>query len=491
MSLTSGKLRIYITSDNKRYTTPPSPTLPAPQSPTQEWHMLKTLQLTRPATCMVYIQAKEELWIACESKIVMVNDRTEMVEYHVDIKHALNFVVHPKKPKIKSIVHNEGCVWVLLHRSSIILEYDAEMGILTHVINCDELNPLGMVISRYITMHDRPLPVQEELRPSSESGKSLDSEELETWIEDTEYESDSQSDSENNVPGDKTSSFSPGKDSAASEARASRIKDRRSKGKSNILPELPPKVGKPPSGLSQPRSTPPNPPPRKSALLRQNKEEPTENQTSSRGIDVGHGIKQPSAIPEKKTLDAPPLPPKISTREHSKSVPGLESSIQRKSDPIEPPPVPPERAKNKSKTLPLTPSPSLGSDFQANTVNSIICVGDSLWLGRSCGDIVIVNIKSNSSPGFEHGRVIAHMKPEPSECETAVQETHEVVSLMLLGCLVICLTCSDSSHSEISAWEAYSGQNIQQIQSYWSVRPDQKASHDSQCEALVTDLGVI
>ena len=336
--MTSGKLRIYITSDNKRYTTPPSPTLPAPQSPTQEWHMLKTLQLTRPATCMVYIQAKEELWIACESKIVMVNDHTEMVEYHVDIKHALNFVVHPKKPKIKSIVHNEGCVWVLLHRSSIILEYDAEMGILTHVINCDELNPLGMVISRYITMHDRPLPIQEEVRPSSESGKSLDSEELESWIEDTEYESDSQSDSENNVPGkegaliENLSSFSPGKASAASEARASRIKDRQSKGKSNILPELPPKVGKPPSGLSQPRSTPPNPPPRKSALLRQNKV-PTENQTSSIGVDVGHGINRPSAIPEKKTSDAPPLPPKISTREHSKSVPGLESSIQRKSDP--------------------------------------------------------------------------------------------------------------------------------------------------------------
>ncbi|KAK3096675.1 hypothetical protein FSP39_002282 [Pinctada imbricata] len=471
VSLSNGKLKIYKSSEKKERFVPPS----SPRSSSRisdDWQFAKTLHLSRgskAASTMAFIPVKGELWIGCGNEIVIVNDSTELVEQRIALSHAQRYLRSHRDFRVAEVVYDNGSVWVLVDDSSIILEYDAEMGILIHVIDCDAQNPLGMAISNYVSEPsggpEKSLKDGLLSNSDSSSGESLNDDELDRWI-------DSGSDPEDTC-GKKRQSTQV--DSKSGKVLYSRD--------SEEPPPLPPKTGKSTSETLKRTSADYKKPPKKL-------NEVTSNRTSisEEGVhkNSGSAMNQDLRGPKLQALSSqctPPLPPKI---KESRNSPGERRSCSS-SLPSQPPAVP-LRTFLKAQTLPAGIVSSQNSAYlDSTTISSMICVGDSLWIGRKCGDIVVVNIKSNSSLNYEHGRVMACMKPKYSEEETFDTE-YKTETLLLVGSLVISLANEDDSSTKIMAWEAYDTHDVYKVQNYWSMKPEKKrTSMDEDVETEILE----
>ena len=95
-------------------------------------------------------------------------------------------------------------------------------------------------------------------------------------------------------------------------------------------------------------------------------------------------------------------------------------------------------------------------------VCSMVHVGDTLWVGRNCGDILIVNVGQRNS--FQYSEVIAILKVSSS----APDLSKDVNVLLLTGNSVVSFSKTGSRKGEVMTWEPYTSQDIQRIQSYWS-----------------------
>lgn len=106
---------------------------------------------------------------------------------------------------------------------------------------------------------------------------------------------------------------------------------------------------------------------------------------------------------------------------------------------------------------------SLGMDASVK-VCSMVHVGDTLWVGRNCGDILIVNVGQRNS--FQYCEVIAILKVSSSAPDLG----KDVTVLLSTGNSVVSFSKTGSRKGEVMTWEPYTSQDVQRIQSYWSWR---------------------
>jgi hypothetical protein len=106
---------------------------------------------------------------------------------------------------------------------------------------------------------------------------------------------------------------------------------------------------------------------------------------------------------------------------------------------------------------------SLGMDAPVK-VCSMVHVGDTLWVGRNCGDILIVNVGQRNS--FQYCEVIAILKVSSSAPDLG----KDVNVLLSTGNSVVSFSKTGSRKGEVMTWEPYTSQDVQRIQSYWSWR---------------------
>ncbi|XP_048737830.1 leucine-rich repeat serine/threonine-protein kinase 1-like isoform X4 [Ostrea edulis] len=317
------------------------------------WHLKKTLRLSkRTASCMTFVKETEEMWCGCGSEIVIISNRTEMIEKRIEINKECQAMLQNDIPDIIEMVYMDNRVWALLNNSSEILEFDTEMGILTHILRCDQINPHRMVVSKYFSgngINVQARPISRKVSLSSDSGDNISSGEFDQWFDNHSKKSSDSADVDNGVP-----------------------------------PPLP------------------------------------ERRTSA---------------PQQPVL-SPPLPPRRPT------------------------------VTNKSRTLPVNTQSGSQSPFVRRNrhpkVNSIVGVGDSLWVGRSCGDILIINIKSTSQ--YQHGCVMAVMH---NYCNKQ-HISHEVEKLVAVDDLIFSVIKADSKYTEVTSWEAYDASKIQKLEQIWT-----------------------
>nr|XP_022329878.1 leucine-rich repeat serine/threonine-protein kinase 1-like isoform X4 [Crassostrea virginica] len=343
------------------------------------WHLKKTLRLSkRTASCIVFVEETDELWCGCRTEIVMVSNKTEMIERRIEIHQDCQALLQNKLPDVIKLVHMDSRVWALLDNSSEILEFDTELGILTHILKCDQINPHKMVVSKYFndnSIQVQAQPISRKLSASSESGEDISSGEFDKWFDD---------------------------------------------------------------------------------------------QSSTLSVQ-GNGEKNsPPPVPERCASVSYPQNPPVS------------------------PPIPPRRPTiigGKSRTLPARSSPPAPSPPLPRSrhpiVNSVVGVGDSLWVGRSSGDILIINVKSSAQ--CQHGCVMAVMK---SHCNKP-HIMHEVEKLVKVENLIYSVLKADSKYTELIAWEAYDASKIQKLEQIWARPKSTVFIRNSDNSDNVVDMGEI
>lgn len=339
------------------------------------WHLKKTLRLSkRTASCIVFVEETDELWCGCRTEIVMVSNKTEMIERRIEIHQDCQALLQNKLPDVIKLVHMDSRVWALLDNSSEILEFDTELGILTHILKCDQINPHKMVVSKYFndnSIQVQAQPISRKLSASSESGEDISSGEFDKWFDDQSSTLSVQGNGEKNSP-----------------------------------PPVPERC----ASVSYPQNPPVSPP-----------------------------------IPPRRPTKTRTLPPRSSPPAHSPPLP-------RSRHPI---------------------------------VNSVVGVGDSLWVGRSNGDILIINVKSSAQ--CQHGCVMAVMK---SHCNKP-HITHEVEKLVKVENLIFSVLKADSKYTELIAWEAYDASKIQKLEQIWARPKSTVFIRNSDNSDNVVDMGEI
>ncbi|XP_060064083.1 leucine-rich repeat serine/threonine-protein kinase 1-like [Ylistrum balloti] len=123
------------------------------------------------------------------------------------------------------------------------------------------------------------------------------------------------------------------------------------------------------------------------------------------------------------------------------------------------------------------PSMSRRYSLSNIVINSICIVGDTIWISRNRGDILIICTLNYES--FKKGEVIAILNCRNDHYQVkgkveTVQESqtgHCVVeSLLCVNDLVVTVIRDNLTRSHLVGWEAYSCTNIANIRRYWKVR---------------------
>ena len=141
------------------------------------------------------------------------------------------------------------------------------------------------------------------------------------------------------------------------------------------------------------------------------------------------------------------------------------TSCERKGGNLVAPDVQPEIDTRPKIRIPSSESEtsSLGMDAPVK-VCSMVHVGDTLWVGRNCGDILIVNVGQRNS--FQYCEVIAILKVSSSAPDLG----KDVNVLLSTRNSVVSFSKTGSRKGEVMTWEPYTSQDVQRIQSYWSWR---------------------
>ena len=135
------------------------------------------------------------------------------------------------------------------------------------------------------------------------------------------------------------------------------------------------------------------------------------------------------------------------------------------------------------------------------TCTSLVVVGNSLWVGRSCGDICVVNIsehKTDNSINPDYGKVIADMYDVHNKYRGT--RTPVRVQLVPLGKYVMAAyTLSDERGSEVEvvAWDKLTVKDIEQVEGYWQgvsklekqTVQNQAQAHDTVSTASLQSIG--
>lgn len=149
--------------------------------------------------------------------------------------------------------------------------------------------------------------------------------------------------------------------------------------------------------------------------------------------------------------------------------------------PVRRPPSPPPRASiHYGQDLPGNTTPNRGGTLPAEArrhsiseviINSVEVVGDTIWVSRNRGDILIVCTSSYQS--FRKGDVIAVLDCKTERADS-MMDCSVVESILCINNVVVTLIRGNLTSSHLLAWEAYCCPHISNIRRYWKVKTDEE-----------------
>ncbi|KAL3867461.1 hypothetical protein ACJMK2_044663 [Sinanodonta woodiana] len=469
---------------------------------------------------MVLLDDKEELWVATENYLEVINTRIFKVESEKRISlNKLRHLGDTRDILISQMVQINNGVFCLIAHSSNVLRLDKETYQCTHMFSLDVLKPTGQVVSREFKETQENSCAINEDRVRAQS-VFIDSKIVNDRIKhqsihfmqflqlydetaadtkpenaDEEHSKISRDDPENEDEKAEEDVFdenSLGVLVATRSMKLSRMSNQLSSGSINVTEE---KIDdhssieiKVPTSVNV--TTPPPLPKRNSRI-------------------AGHGD-----IP-------PPLPERPAVKRHTSNAEESCGTIQKPWDasgknlsvlkyhrPAPPPPpddvrlsqdlppAPPPRTKPHRIPTPhprsshglyklrpgsTTSLPSFGSQRNSSAniqVTSIACVSGSLWLGRNLGDICIVSLQDNERNGqncnFGEVMAVLHDINHKERHQRLSGSMNQYVELAVAGGCVVEVIKVDGS-ADIVTWEPYNEMDILRVRSYWEkIREEEK-----------------
>jgi hypothetical protein len=190
--------------------------------------------------------------------------------------------------------------------------------------------------------------------------------------------------------------------------------------------------------------------------------------------------RNPGEEREEEEVERKPIPPPRPSRRCS-DLNSIEGRIRRLSDVNSmesgrrTPPLPPRARTLDNQQNPIIykrPSKSLPNftrsvGFEID-ITSILIVKDSLWVGRSCGDICIVSIDRSNPDLVGYSKVVADMYDLNSKFRAG--KTIQGVQLVKTGDnIAAAYKLSDGMESEvqIAFWDSYGVQDVRRVDKYW------------------------
>ncbi|KAL5004043.1 hypothetical protein ScPMuIL_017499 [Solemya velum] len=483
-----------------------------PSSPTKKvfggWYEKKSLQLCKgSASCMVIEQTKSELWVGCSNQIVIVNTDTLLVETKLDI--LFRKIGNRHFPRnVSNLVYSGDRIWCQILGSAEILEFDSKEHLLLHTFECSKTFPLYSVLTDVppdtltveldsqavgrSTDHDEvcqktersTLAMKDDVGVCCDAAVELNCETESPFMErganrhpagEIKPEQDSFCDSYVKIIELPIGVFHEDPSVRTTRNNASVLHDLKELEK-EFLSKTPCSVRsgndeKSPENLSLPPPIPPKnrlkPNERKSSYYHTNSE------CNNNDSDVP--LPKPFTLPlEKRTAFrhktiSQACPSKVfSTGDNLPPIPPPSPRhLTRTGSDVPPPEVPPRSNR------PLTPQvPKLETSFFLHQrqiiVKSLAVVGNTLWVGRSSGDILIINLSSNSN--FEEKEVIGILKPVHQINSEANNGSRQIMKLLHVGHLVVSMDANfncENCSTRIVAWEDYDSNQIYNINQYW------------------------
>lgn len=102
-------------------------------------------------------------------------------------------------------------------------------------------------------------------------------------------------------------------------------------------------------------------------------------------------------------------------------------------------------------------------------VNSLESVGGSIWIGRSNGDVCVINTRLPTAGQSNCGKVVAIFENKLRQYTVSIDEKVKLVKAGKYVVATYSVTGMDStaSHTEIALWDAFDAEDVERIQSYW------------------------
>ena len=462
---------------------------------------------SRKLFCMVFTKDNQEIWVSQNHCLDVIDTKSFMV----DKSKTISLRILLSEDQIQQIgdissgmnvvqmVRSPGRVWCLLKSSPFILEFCEETYNCLSVLKCDEEMLLNNNVRKVLDFDEATHGTYHQLQRSGDTPDSSNSEEegyIPPWTASAEGGVDDDNNDDDNDDNDGIyQEMYCGKTFEESGQR------RRMTSTRQALPRF----------KDSQEETPPVPLRRKAPPV---PERPSSN-ISSPGVQARNSDTVPS-LSEEKVAGAPPVPKRTTSkaepvpmrREVRPPVPSRTFPRDTRPPPIIdgdiPPPVP-DRASTLPKTHSsgsqkglgsggrhssgpeLSPKPLFNTKSQFGQeskqfehksklskfsiiVSSIEGVGNSLWVGRSNGEVCVVDIRSPTAGQLNCGKVVAVFENKLRRYSVL---SDEIVKLMKAGKYVVATysgTASDivESQTEIALWDAVDVNDVERIQSYWT-----------------------
>lgn len=444
MALHNGRLQVYLPTTKESVTRPLKARSVVSETIHSGWYLGKTMQLTNfTMSCVTHVPCQKEMWFGCEKEIVVITTDHLLVEGRIKLGN--RFPKHNRN-NIQSLVYWDERVWCLLQDTAVLLEFDVHLRRPTHIFNCEDPHPMKMNVANYISnlseqesgeiedcVFDHNLDISDDLKRSRPN--TLDSIELEQWAESILPEG-STDESESDDDFEMVQTEGQGQIITGQ----SKLTEEPSPGSSQNLSNL---------------ATPPVPPPRRRSA-------------ENRDSDITN-IPPPVPSRTKLASHSELSVPKVPVRK-AQSISAINEDTSK------------EMLMTKSSTLPNISS----RVHQMNKINidSAIIVKDTLWVGRSNGDILVINMNQNNKNICEHGEVISVLyRRNNDDHKTDVS----VETLVLVGDLVVSFVKENLIRTDLIAWESYGSSEINNVQEYWaSVRKEESKITKAKKQKVVT-----
>ncbi|KAK3595142.1 hypothetical protein CHS0354_028574 [Potamilus streckersoni] len=484
---------------------------------------------------MILLEDREEVWVATENYIEVINTRIFKVESERRISlNKLGHLCDTSDVLIRQMVQINNGVFCLIANSSIVLRLNVETYQCTHMFSLDVLKPTGQVVSKefHDTRVDSCATAEDKVRAKSVFVGSK------MTIYDT-----------NKNPSDNFKQFLQLYDKAAAETKSKNADEEHFKIREDD-PEHEEEEDKDGDSLEALVST-------HSMKLSRSLDQLSASISSDinvtdRGVRDDHestDIKVPPPLPKRNSkvaghVDIPPPLPERSVKRHTLTVKEYYPTVPRPSNASgkivselrhhrPPPPVPDNAAKtllgqdlppqppprNKIRRIPPKPPksshnlhnlrpgsttslPAFGSQRNSSAsiqVTSVAAVNGSLWLGRNLGDICIVSLQDGERNGrscsFGEVMAVLHDISHKERLQHLPSSMNQNVELAVAGACVVEVIKVDKS-VDIVTWEPYNEVDILRVRSYWEqIREEEKklakSSEDTSDPVVLSSIGDI
>lgn len=450
------------------------------------WSEKKSLQLsTLSGSCMAIAQNKGELWVGCSNQIVIVNINTLLVETKLDIPAQTDGTKNPP-PSVLDIVYSQGRIWCQLSGSAEILEFDSEKHLLIHTFCCGKSFPLYSILTDVVPespgivlntntagqisvedcqKHFDTISITEEEFKEAEIDSLSIQKDQEVFCDSYVQLSEETIRKSIRKCGGDTSSVLHDMKKLKEEFLSEKTSATEWSSDENIYdndppPIVPPRCKLKPNGNNPKVITLPSLryPARPDCNNTGSKDSKTSTFPNLNKLPAFMNITKSDSLLAKlfpKGDNSPPFIPPRSPKQ----------TVGRSDSDIPPPEVPP-----RPNRLPVRERHSFSCQRDIS-VRSMAVVGDTLWVGRSSGDILIININSNTGH-FQEREVTGILRPVHQKFAKPNTRNSQVLKLLHVGHLVVSMETESSMNyktcsTRIIAWEDYGTTQIHNVNQYW------------------------